>query len=197
LTQYSWPVSFYLVYVYLPEVLKQKFGFTAKEVIEQNLKVSIAYLIAVTVVLWLISKKTYPLTIAKFILPIFVALILITPYTLYHATSPFTILVLQCCLSMTSMGIVAGKAIFSIYFPVYYRFTYVAIIIAVAQAVMYVFCSIGLTFLVKWFGYEALYIIVLIAIGYFYGIQHFVKLEKENHSIDYLTDTIISNKKIL
>jgi hypothetical protein len=95
------------------------------------------------------------------------------------------------------MGTVSCKGIYNIYFPVLKRFRYVAIIFAVALATMYIFCSFGFILLTNYFGYNGVYSIFVVIIGFFWGLDYYQKLEKENKNINYLTDLMIFNKKIL
>lgn len=164
LTQSGWPISFYFIYIYCGNILKTSFGYSAEQVIHNNFIVSMFQLLSICTITFLISRKVYPLTIAKVILIPFTILIASSPYILEHAQTPFTILVLQCCFSLCMMGSVSGKGIYNIYFPVLTRFRYVAIIFSVALAVMYIFCSFGFIWLVNYFGYNGIYSILVVVV---------------------------------
>ena len=168
-----------MTYIYLGNLLKINYGFTAAQVIEQNLIVSFVYMIAVSLITYLISKRVYPLIIAKWICGIFSMLVLATPYVLENAQSSFDILLLQCCLAFFAMGGVAAKVVFVPYFPIFQRFTYTALIIAMAHAIMYIVTTFLLSYLVNYYGYKAIYSILIFCFGYYVAVKYFEKLEKE------------------
>ena len=46
---------------------------------------------------------------------------------------------------------------------------------------MYVITSLGLVYITEWFGHYGLWLIMVpVSIGFLWGVNHFIKLEKES-----------------
>lgn len=195
-TQCSWPTAFYIIYIYCGGVLKECFNYTAEQVIHNNLIVSIFQVLSLLIITFIISRKVHPLTIAKLLLIPFVMLVLATPYILEHANTSFSVLALQCALALCMMGGVPCKTVCNAYFPIFKRFTYVAVIFALAYVVINIFFSFSFIFLIDYLGYYAIYVLLLIAMCFFWGVCYFRKLEKENKEINYNINDIIFNNQV-
>jgi len=76
---------------------------------------------------------------------------------------------------------IPATTILVVHFPVFKRFTSVAVIYALSRAIMYIITSFGLVYLIKYYGHWGLLAITIpVAIGYTFGILHFEKLEKDS-----------------
>ncbi len=178
-TRCGYPVFIYLGYIYCGNILKQKFHFTAAEVINQNFIISIIYLSSYTVVTFL-SYKIHPLKIMKTRTVISAALILLLPYLLSNAASSFDIMIIQACIATFILTGVPGTPVFLKNFPVFKRFTYGAMIFALSRSIMAVVTAFGLIYLIDCFGNYGLWILMIpMVTGYWLGLIHFEKLEKE------------------
>jgi MFS transporter, MHS family, proline/betaine transporter len=175
----SWPISFYFSYIHCAQILKGMFHYTAEEVIQQNLFVSMLQFCTSTVIVFL-SYKIYPLKIVKFNLRIAYLLILICPFLLGQITSGSQLFWLQACVVIFSSGFPA-YAIFYAHFPVSKRITSVSFIYAVSRAIMYIVTSFGLVYLTSWFGNFGLWVIMVpVTLAFTWSIYHFEKLDKPN-----------------
>ncbi len=173
-----WPLSFYFSFVYLGNMLKNNFGFTAEQVIYQNLIVAGVQFIAL-LFMALIGYKFYPLKVAKIRVGMFFILSLFFPYILNNISTSFEVLLLQCFNIFFALGDLPGTAIYISHFPVFRRFTSTSFIYAVSRAVMYAITSFGLVYIMEYFGNNGLYLVFIpLCLGYFYGVKHFEKLEK-------------------
>ena len=73
------------------------------------------------------------------------------------------------------------KEIFFKYFPILKRFSVIAIAFSLSRAIMYAVTSFGMIYAADRFShYGLLFIVILPLIGFYFGIRHFSKLEKES-----------------
>ncbi len=178
LIQCAWPVCFYFSFVYLGNILKNKFGFTAEQIIHQNLIVAGIQFIGF-LSLALLTYKVYPLKILKVRWWVFLLLVLFLPYILNNINSSFEVLLLQSFSVLFAIAPSPAAAIYIIHFPVFKRFTSVSFIYAITRAIMYVITSFGFVYVMEYFGNNGLYLVFgPICLGYLYGVNYFEKLEK-------------------
>jgi len=175
----GWPVCFYFAYVFCGNILKQKFGFTAEQVIQQNFIVSIVQLVGMIVLSW-ISYKIYPPKIVKIKLLFFIAIALFSPFLIAIINSSYTIFFIQCCFIVFPCDYVPAMPITYKHISIFRRFTYSSISYALSRSLMYLITSFGLIYLFEYLGYFGLLIIIVpVIMGYTLSIIHFDKLEKE------------------
>ncbi|MDD9335044.1 MAG: MFS transporter [Rickettsiaceae bacterium] len=175
----AWSISFYFAYIHSSNLLKSSFGYSAEQVIHQNFIVSIIQLAGVLFISYL-SYRIYPLKILKIKLAISSILMLFSPYILNNITEPFYLFLFQAVLVLIPLDSVPAHSIFFRHFPVFKRYTYSSVIMAVARAFMTVITSFGIIFLTKYFGQWGLLIIMIpINLGFAFALCHFQKLEKE------------------
>ena len=175
----SWPACFYLKVMYLGTFLVTKFGYSGADVIYHNFQASFFGLIITPIMCWL-SYYIHPLNILRYIITGFSIIILFLPYILNHIDSPYQVLMLQCCMSLFWPTAFPANAVFYNHLPVFKRFTYSSVIYAMSRSIMSLVTSVGFVMLINNFGYIGLYIIFIpIIIGFVFGINHFINLEKE------------------
>jgi MFS family permease len=173
------PVCFYFTYIYCGNILKQSLHYTAEQVVQHNLIVSIVDFL-ITVGLTYLSCKIYPLKIVKIKTIIFSIGILLCPYLLSKINTPLQLFLIQVFVCLFYIGAAPADAILFGYFPVFKRFTYSSFIHALSRTLTYIITSFGLAYLTDQFNYWGLLIIfVPVTIGFSIGILHFEKLEKE------------------
>ncbi len=176
----SWPVCFYLAYMYCGNILKNSFNLNPEQVIYQNFIVSLIQLFS-----WLIfsylSYKIYPLKIVKARLIIFSIFIVFCPYLLNHITSPLQMLLIQSFIAVFGYMGAPAMPIFYKRFPVFKRFTYTTFAYALSRTFIYIVTSFGLVYCSEYLGNWGILVIVIpIAILFIYGLNHFEKLERED-----------------
>jgi len=173
----TWPVWFYLTYIYCADILRNFFNFTAEQIINQNFYVALVQLFG-NVTLMLLCYKINPLTILKLKAYIFLPIIIIWPYLLSKVASPLDVFLLQ-ALIICGPSCTPGMAIFLKHFPSLRRFTITSLSYAISRAVMYVITSIGLVYCTQYLGLWSISIITIpVILGYIYGISHFITLNK-------------------
>jgi len=176
----SWPVCFYLAYMYCGNILKNLFHFTPEQVIHQNFIVSLIQLFA-WVILSYLSYKIYPLKIVRVRLVIFTIFILFCPYFLDNIQSSFQMLLIQSVIAVFGYMGTPAMPIFYKRFPVFKRFTYTTFAYALSRAFVYIVTAFGLAYCSEYLGnWGILVIVVPTAILFIYGLSHFEKLEKED-----------------
>ncbi len=179
LVQCGWPVFFYFTYMYCGGILKNKFGYTAEEIIHQNFIVSLfqlsSFILSTILCAWI-----YPLKILKVKTYILFILILLLPYILGSLNSPSEVFWIQALYIFFALTNVPAIPIFLTHFPVYYRFTYDSFIYALSRALMYIVTSFGLVYLTDFFGDWGLWFIMIpTSIGHLWGCLYFEKLDEK------------------
>lgn len=175
----TWPFCFYFCYIHCGSILSEYFHYSAGQIIYHNFIVSIIQLLGITSMTFL-SYIIHPIRILKVTTIISLVFIIICPYLLNNLQSTSELFFIQSCIMFFILG--PGPAIAIIYkhFPVFKRFTYVSFIFAISRAVIFVFSSFGLIFLMKVFSYWSVAIIAVpTMIGFAYGLSHFEKLERK------------------
>lgn len=179
--QCAYPACFYFVYMYCADILKYSFGYGTKEVIFQNLIVSVIQIIGF-IFFAIMSYKIYPLKIVKVRFYIFCIFIFILPYLLSNLQSGANVLLTQSLIVLFWLGDSPASSIFFKYFSTLKRFTYVSIIFSFSRALMYVGSSFTLVYLIDNFGYWILTIIMIpLAIAFAGSVYYFDKLEKQKN----------------
>jgi MFS family permease len=177
LLESSHPVWFYFVYMHCGSILKESFNYSTQQIIQHNLILAAASLLATLVYAYL-SYAIYPLKILRAKLIIF-SFVILVPYLLFHITTVTQLLYIQIFICVFELTSLPASAILFNYFPIFKRFKYVSFLYALARAIMYIIVSFGLVYLVEKFDNWGLLIVFIpIIIGFNFGISHFEKLEK-------------------
>jgi len=177
--QIPWAVWFFFVYVYCSEILKNRFGLTAGQIIYHNFWVSLFQLLNVSVACYL-SYRMNPLKILKFKFFALSALILFVPYLLSKNISPTDLFCLQAVFIFFGYDLVPASPIFYNNIPIFKRFTYSTFTYAIARALAYIVTSFSFVYATDSFSYYGLWVIMIpISIMYIFGLKHFEKLDHE------------------
>ncbi len=179
LIQLACPVWFYLTFIHCSSVLKDKFGYTIEQVIQQNFIVSSLDILFTIIITYLVIFIN-PLKFLKIKTLIAFPLIVACPFLLDCVTSGFELMLFQILLLLLLPLDFPATPIFYKSFPVFSRFTTVCFSYATSRAVMYIISSFGIIYLIKYFGnLGLLFLFVPVIIGYGFGLLHFVNLEKK------------------
>jgi MFS transporter, MHS family, proline/betaine transporter len=177
--QCGWPVSFYFIYIYCSNILKNDFGLTPEQVIHHNLMVSLIDFLGFGI-FTILSIKIYPLIILKLKASIVLFISLCFPYIMPFIKNSSELMMLQWVFIFFTLTYIPAGAILYNYFPVYKRFTFSSLTYATAQAIMYVTTAFGLVYLTESFGHYGLWFIMIpISLGFLWGVFHFESLEKQ------------------
>jgi MFS transporter, MHS family, proline/betaine transporter len=176
----AWPVCFYFSYIYCANILKDSFGYTPQQIIQQNLRVSIVEMLSLALVTFL-SYKVYPLKILKIKQIVFFLFILACPYFLTNSLTPASLFWVQAISVFFSSYPMPAVAIILVHFPTLKRVTYVSFIYAFSRALMHIITSFGLIYLSTFMGHWGIWVIMLTTgVGFMWGVIYFEKLDKPN-----------------
>jgi MFS family permease len=178
------PISFYFIYIYCGNILKNNFGYTMAEVIHHNFIVCLMEFVTILILCYL-SLKVHPLLTMKIILIICSIFIIFCPYLLNHINAPYQLFLMQfiilLCECLSPVLPICYKS-----FPVFKRFTCINMTFAISRALMFVVTSFGFVYLYDHFGHWGLWFIMVPAIiSFAYGFFHFEKLAKEAGNLPY------------
>jgi MFS family permease len=176
----AWPVTFYFIFVYCSNILKNVFNYTPEQIIEHNLIISLINLCGFIIVTFL-STRIYPLKILRVKFIGYITFAIVGPYILFNINSAQHLLLLQAFIILLISDSMPSSPIFYKHFPVFSRFTSATLVYACSRALMYVVSSFGLVYLEKAFSnYGLFFLFGLVAIGLGFGLFHFEKLDRES-----------------
>ncbi len=182
------PIDFYFSYIYCGVLLKNKFGYSAPQVIAHNLRLSLVE-VCVGIFLSFLALKVNPLKIIRIRGVIFGCLTFLIIFYLPHVTTASEIFILQSLAVIFSLSIHPATPIVFLKFPTLSRFTYSSVVYATSRAIMHIISAFGLVYLTEWFGYYGLaFIMVPASICFFKAVRHFEKNHEETsgEGISYL-----------
>jgi MFS transporter, MHS family, proline/betaine transporter len=174
----GWPLFLYLGYLYFNPILKDSFGYTAADIIQHNLYLSLFFLIPIAIVTYL-SYRVHPLKILKFRGSCTLLLMIVLPFLIDNLGSPFQVFLLQALIFLLTLDSVPAEAVFIYHLPIYKRFTLASFLFAMSRALVYVITSFGMVYLGGRLGPYGLWLITLpMTCAYLYGVRYFEALEK-------------------
>lgn len=112
----GWPVYFYFAYVFCGNILKQEFGFTPEQMIQQNFVVSIVQLVGIIALVFM-SYNIYPPKIVKVKLVFFIIVAIASPFLINFIHTPYTVFFIQCCFIVFACDYVPA-------IPITYKYIY-------------------------------------------------------------------------
>jgi MFS transporter, MHS family, proline/betaine transporter len=177
----AYPVWFYILYVYLGQVLKDKFELTSHQVITNNLYVSIVGCIATFIIVYIV-RTVHPFKILNIRLA--ASFVLGVGFLLLGAMdSPIQIMIFQMCIAVFKVTSFPAMSVFFKHFPTLHRFKCSSMVYAMSRTVMSIITTFGMIYLVRDYGYPGICIILFpILIGYAIGLNYFQKLEKADYN---------------
>lgn len=174
----AFAVCFYFTFMHCGGILKNTFGYTAEQVIHQNLIMSILQMVSFFLAAFL-AVKICPLKIVKVRTWLFLPFVVAYPLLMKYMPSPTVFFWLQAFSSFFVLMVTPALAVFMEYFPVFKRFTYVSTIYAGSRAVIYVVTSFGLVYLTEAFGHWGMWVLLApTTIGLLWAVRHFENLRK-------------------
>jgi MFS family permease len=175
----SWPVCFYIAFIYCGDILKMRLGLSPEEVISQNFIVSLVQFMS-WIILAILSYKIYPISILKFKLVIFGVFISLLPFLLEIINSQFQIFLIQSFVVVFGFMGTPAVPIFYKHLPVFKRFTYAAFMYALSRAIMYIVTSFGMVYFTNILGNAGLMVILIpTLLIYTYAVYYFGAIDKK------------------
>lgn len=177
----SWPVCFYVGYIYCGDILHSTFSYTSEQVINHNFFVSLFELL-MFIFLTYLGKKSHALKILKIMVIPFLIFVFALPYLFFNLKTPFELMLIQGVIVAYGPVIMIAVPILFSYFPILKRFTYVGTIHALSRTIIYILTSFSLIYLTEYLHYWGIFIVMLIAtIGFMFGLFHFQHLEEKRN----------------
>lgn len=174
----GWPVCFYIAFIHCGNILQSSFGYTPDQVIHNNFFVGLVEMLGILPLIYL-GYYISPLLILKIRLIIYSIFILACPFLLNNINTPIGIFYFQCFTMFFVLDTTPAKSIFYQYIPIFKRFTYTCLTIAMSRAITYIITSFGIIYLIKYFNNFGLQVIMIpVALGTWFAIRHFEMLEK-------------------
>jgi len=175
----GYPIWIYVSLIHYGTILKNNFGYNASSVIEHNFLIATISLLTGLLILFLVTK-IHPLQIMKIRATIFTIFLPCFIFLLESEMTVLNILLLQLFIKIFNPAAFPSNSIIYKYFPVLKRFSAVSMLYAISRVLMYLVTSFGTIYLTEYFGtYGLLILIIPILVGYFYGLNTFINLEKE------------------
>lgn len=179
----STPICFFFTYIYCSSILRDVFEYSTSAIIRHNFALSAIDFIGL-VFFSVLSYKINPLKILYFRLTVYVPFMFTLPYALTHMQSPVTLFMLQSIMLIFSPTESPATAIFLIHFPIFKRFTGASLMYALSRVFIYILVSFGFVYLTELLNHWGLLVIMIpLAIGFYLGVHHFVKLEELRESM--------------
>jgi len=173
------PTFLYFNFFYSVSILKSNFNYIPHQVLVHNVLLSVVQILGWSILRTYLSTKFHPLKILSFIGIVLGISIPFMPWLLNHITAPWQLFLIQTYIIIFQPNELPGAPIVFKSFPVFKRFSTASFLFSMAYAVIYAITSFGLIYLVDYLGYWGLLVVMVpVLIGYGYGVQHFIKLEK-------------------
>lgn len=173
----GYPICFYLSYVYLGVVLKNKFNYTISEIMVNNFYLAILQSLSF-LTCSLLSYRLHPLKIIYTRLIIFALFLILYPF-LDLLQTPSQIFLCQFIIISFGIMDIPGAAVFIEKFSALKRFMYTSMLYAFSRISMYILTSFGVIYVTDYFGKLGIWMmLVLFAIIFYISLKHFFKLEK-------------------
>lgn len=173
----GYPICFYLSYIYLGVVLKNKFNYSISDIMINNFY--LAVLQSVTFLTYsLLCYRVHPLKIIYTKWCVFAFFLLLYPF-LNLFTTPSQVFLCQLIIISFGMMDIPGAAIFIGKFSVLKRFMYTSMLYAFSRISMYILTSFGVIYATDFFGKWGIWMmLILFAMIFYLSLNHFIKLEK-------------------
>lgn len=173
------PVSFYVAYIYFNIYLKKTFNLNPEYLVTHNLKISIASVVFNLGLCWIVTKYR-PLELYKAKIYVFIAILILTIFTLNYNPSYMDISLIQIAFITIGLDTLPTNGVYIQNFAMAQRFTVVSITWAVSRMTAHLIFISGLVYLNEIIGFNALLVVYtpLIAMAW-WGLKYFEKLEKQ------------------
>lgn len=149
------PICFYLAFIHLGEVLKNKIGLSNTELVLQNLYVAIVDSIGYFFYAWA-SLRFLPMAILKIRGALFLLFALMFPFIFNQSNSAMDIFLIQSCVVLLGEGATPAGALFLRAFPLIGRYTQASLSYAISRVVAALLASYGCVMFSEYYGAEGI-----------------------------------------
>jgi MFS family permease len=173
-----WPIWFYITYIYSSNILKDIFFYSANDIINHNLIISIISLTCSAIISYL-SFIIHPLKILKILFFIFILLIILSLYLFPNINYIYQLFLFQLIIIIFGPNSFPAEAVLHQHISILKRVTYSSFIYALSRTIIYIITSFGLIYITKYYGHLGLlYIIIPTLFTHYFARKHFDDLEK-------------------
>jgi len=158
--EWGWPMWVYVTYIHYGVLLKNNFGYSAADVIQHNLYISIVGMIAALIIVYSVTK-IHPMQVLKIRSIIFALFLPFFIVFLEFNQTILSITILQIFIKIFNPISVPADAITFKYFPVLKRFFSTSMLFALSRVLMYLITSFGTVYVTFYFGSYGLFIIII------------------------------------
>jgi MFS family permease len=170
-------VCMYMTFIYMGDFMKQHLVMSSKQVIYQNLKITVI-IVMLTLLMIKLIKKFHPIKVISASLIIFSIYLPLIPFWLNNVTDITSLTFLQVAIFFPALSSFGVETTCFKHFPIASRFTILATTFGMSASLSYAAIAFGSIFFVNYFGYYGLlyiYVPLLICVGF--SINYFKKLE--------------------
>lgn len=177
---YRMPISGIMTFIYIPEVLRENFGYTSKDVLLHNFKITFLG-VACSFVIACLSSKYNPIKITKFTLCIFFLAVFTMPLLL-TSKSIHTVTVSQALFTIASSHS-AVQTIFLKKLPIFQRFTSYVTLFSLSSSLLSTI-GVGWIFLKQRYDHIGMAcVLFILGIAVYSAIKHFESITKAENII--------------
>ncbi len=171
-----YPVCFYICYIYLGGILKDKFNFSTKDVLAHNLCVGVVE-VSFKFIYAHLAFKFNPMNIIKIRTMLFALTTLLFPVLFINGIGNLSIapiFAIQFFLVTLGLDSIPAHAVFIKSFPIIGRYTQAALVIASSKTVMLILSAYGCVFVGEYFGFCGISTVLFtLAVIYVYSVSKF------------------------
>lgn len=173
----GYPICFYLSYIYLGVVLKNKFNYSVSDIMINNFYLAVSQSLSF-LTYSLLCYRFHPLKILYTKWIVFALFLFLYPFLDLFKT-PAEVFISQLIIISFGMMDIPGAAVFIEKISVLKRFMYTSMLYAFSRISMYILTSFGVIYITDSFGKWGIWMMfILFAIIFYIALNHFIKLDK-------------------
>jgi len=168
---------FYVMYIYMNNVMQESLKLTPEEIINQNIKILVLMTLGLFLFMHLV-KKYHPVKISRALAMIFVCFIPFIPWWIDNISGMLSLSCLQFVMLFLAVYLIGMEMTCYKHLPINKRFTLVATTFGAVSAFSSVVISFGLIILSKYLGHYALWFVyVPVIVGFLWATNYIKGLE--------------------
>jgi len=172
------PIAIYVAFVNCPMILAQQ-GHSAVNILSQNLVPALFEILGAALYAYF-AWTIHPLKMLRFVVTAFIPVTFLMILLITYNPTQHMVLLFQIYIIFLVPSVVSAKPLIYKSFPILKRFRAAAVTFATSGAIMYTFTAFGIAILTNHLGmYGILIVLTPLTYGYIWGLNHFIKLEKE------------------
>ncbi|RST71300.1 MFS transporter [Candidatus Aquarickettsia rohweri] len=155
------PLSFYIAYIYMGDIMKIKLGMSFDSIVLQNLKVTVIS-IFITVMFIKFVKKVHPIKLTSYAVIVFMTFLPFILYLLSNNLNIYILTIIQLLILLPSMPMFGLEVSCFNYIPIHKRFSCFALLFGLSGALSFTIVSFFLVYMENYIGFYALWLVYFI-----------------------------------